>query len=96
MVKNAMEASLNYDPVIFGVHARDGKAVFEVHNSIYMPKNVQLQVFKRNFSTKGSDRGLGTYSMRLLGERYLKGRVYFESGEEQGTTFYFELPAGGA
>ena len=27
------------------------------------------------FSTKGRGRGLGAYSMRLLSERYLRGRV---------------------
>ena len=46
-----------------------------------MPRQVQLQIFKRSFSTKGAARGLGTYSMRLLSERYLKGVVSF-TGEK--------------
>ena len=45
------------------------------------------------FSTKSSTgRGLGTYSMKLLGERYLGGAVSFSSSAEHGTVFTFELP----
>jgi sensor histidine kinase regulating citrate/malate metabolism len=36
-----------------------------------IPKDVQLQLFQRSFSTKGMGRGWGTYSIRLLTERYL-------------------------
>ena len=65
---------------------------FSVHNPNPMPRNVQLQVFQRSFSTKGSGRGLGTYSMKLLSERYLGGRVSFESNEESGTVFRARYP----
>jgi signal transduction histidine kinase len=50
------------------------------------------QVFQRSFSTKGSNRGLGTYSMKLLGENYMGGKISFESIIGKGTTFYFDLP----
>ena len=92
MLKNAVEASVTDEPITFGVHQKEDHILFYIHNNIYIPRKVQMQVFKRNFSTKGSDRGLGTYSMRLIGERYLKGRVFFDSIEETGTTFYFEIP----
>jgi sensor histidine kinase regulating citrate/malate metabolism len=48
-------------------------------------------MFKRSFTTKGIGRGLGTYSMKLLGEKYLKGKVGFESSKQNGTTFYIEI-----
>jgi sensor histidine kinase regulating citrate/malate metabolism len=57
-----------------------------------MPRSVQLQVFNRSFSTKGAGRGLGTYSMKLLTERFLGGRVWFTSTREAGTTFYASYP----
>jgi sensor histidine kinase regulating citrate/malate metabolism len=57
-----------------------------------MPRDVQLQVFQRSFSTKGPGRGIGTYSIRLLVSRYLHGTVDFESSKEQGTTFRVHLP----
>lgn len=57
-----------------------------------MLHEVQAQVFQRSFSTKGNDRGLGTYSMKLFGENYLKGKVYFQSDADKGTTFFLALP----
>ena len=65
---------------------------FSVHNPSVMPRTVQLQIFERSFSTKGTGRGLGTYSMKLLSERYLGGRVWFSSSKGEGTTFYAEYP----
>jgi sensor histidine kinase regulating citrate/malate metabolism len=64
-----------------------------VSNPGLIPEQVQLQLFKRSFSTKSAKgRGIGTYSMKLFGERYLGGRVGFESTAEKGTTFWIELP----
>ncbi len=87
MVKNALEASLPGDTVTLGARAEDGGITFWVHNPTAMPERVRLQVFSRSFSTKGAGRGLGTYSMKFLTERYLKGRVGFTSSEAEGTTF---------
>ena len=58
-----------------------------------MPQSTQLQVFNRSFTTKGQGRGLGTYSVRLLTERYLKGSVDFVSKPGTGTTFRVFLAA---
>jgi sensor histidine kinase regulating citrate/malate metabolism len=66
--------------------------VFSVHNDGFIPRDVQLQIFHRAFSTKGTGRGLGTYSMKLLGERYLGGQIRFESSPESGTTFMARFP----
>jgi sensor histidine kinase regulating citrate/malate metabolism len=57
-----------------------------------MPKDVRQQVFQRSFSTKGTGRGLGTYSMKLLGEKFLNGKVSFKSTAAAGTVFSLELP----
>ncbi|MGE4301871.1 MAG: sensor histidine kinase [Victivallaceae bacterium] len=92
MTKNALEASSAGNTVALSAFVHGGKAVFEVHNSAYMPEDVQLQVFNRSFSTKGQGRGLGTYSAKLLGEKYLRGKVYFTSTKDDGTSFFLELP----
>jgi len=65
---------------------------FWVNNPNFMPREVQLQVFQRSFSTKGAGRGLGTYSIKLLTERYLKGMVSFSTSPETGTTFQAWYP----
>lgn len=92
MLKNALEASGYNDKVKIGCKLYKNLLQFYVHNIKSIPENIQLQIFQRSFSTKGADRGLGTYSMKLLGERYLKGKVHFTSNNEVGTIFYFELP----
>lgn len=96
LIKNALEACREGQTVTVGCTAADGTAEFWVHNAGFMPREVQLQVFQRSFSTKGLGRGLGTYSVRLLTERYLKGSVSFTSSGDLGTTFRVRVSATGA
>ena len=88
LVKNALEASSEGQTVKIGVQKINDKIRFWVHNETVVPKNVQLQLFQRSFSTKEPGRGLGTYSVKLLTEKYLSGKVNFISNNENGTTFY--------
>lgn len=92
MIKNALEASAPGAVIKIGCRLQHDEVVFWVHNPQPMPREVQLQVFQRSFSTKGSGRGLGTYGMRLLSEKYLKGSVEFVSGPKEGTTFTATYP----
>jgi sensor histidine kinase regulating citrate/malate metabolism len=66
--------------------------MIDVKNSLLIPHDVQLQIFQKSFSTKGKGRGLGTFSIKLLTERYLGGTVHFVSSEETGTVFTIEFP----
>jgi hypothetical protein len=96
MIKNAFEASQDGDIVKIWYERTDRKGTFYVQNPGVMPPDVQLQMFKRSFSTKGEKgRGIGTYSMKLFGERYLNGQVDFESSPDKGTVFYFQLSTDG-
>jgi signal transduction histidine kinase len=92
MAKNAAEASPEKSEIRISCSTKPGKAIFSVNNTGTIPEDVRLQIFQRSFTTKGPGRGLGTYSMKLFGENYLHGRVYFRSNEKQGTTFTIELP----
>lgn len=94
MIKNAIEASKVSAKVIIGCNPVDGSTdylEFWVWNEGYISKEAQLKILQRSFSTKGEGRGIGTYSMKLFGERYLNGKVGFESFEEVGTKFYIRL-----
>lgn len=91
MIKNALEASEEGDLVFVKACRMDDKIRFSVHNRMAIPQDVERQVFMRSFSTKGVQRGLGTYSMKILGEQYLNGSVGFETNELTGTTFYIDL-----
>jgi signal transduction histidine kinase len=93
LVKNALEASPEGQTVTIGCTAADAQVGFWVHNDGVMAPEVQVQVFNRSFSTKSPARGLGTYSVRLLTERYLKGNVHFTSRVPEGTTFRVLLPS---
>lgn len=92
MLKNALEASVAGQTVTLACQPVGDEIRFSVHNQTWMPKTVQLQVFHRSFSTKGPGRGLGTYSMRLLSERFLGGRVWFETSPATGATFHASYP----
>jgi len=91
-LKNALEACHPGDRVTVGLQVRGDRIRFRVNNPGLMPREVQLQVFQRSFSTKAADRGTGTYSMKLLTERYLQGNMWFTSSEDDGTTFGAEFP----
>jgi hypothetical protein len=92
LLKNALEASKEGQTVTAGCAVRQTQVEFWVHNGGCMPREVQLQVFQRSFSTKGPGRGLGTYSIRLLTEKYLHGTVSFTSLPRKGTTFTVCFP----
>lgn len=92
MVKNALEAIAPGQCVTLEAHEDGSDVVFSVNNPGAMTEQAKHQVFHRSFSTKGEGRGLGTHSMRLLGEGYLGGKVAFTSNEQDGTTFTFRVP----
>ncbi len=93
MIKNALEATPEGGLVTLDCSETGQNVAFAVHNTEVMPEDVQLQVFQRSFSTKNElGRGIGTHSMRLLGERYLGGCVSFHSAAPEGTTFVLTVP----
>jgi hypothetical protein len=92
MIKNALEAISSGQVVTLGCEEMDEETCFWVHNPGFIPYKVQLEIFQRSFSTKGPGRGLGTYSMRLLGEHYLRGNISFTSSEKEGTVFQARFP----
>ena len=92
LIKNALEASGKGDTVTVGCRQNKDVICFWVHNEAVMSKLTQDSIFRRSYSTKGTGRGLGTYSVKLLTENYLAGKVSFVSEEGQGTTFVVELP----
>jgi nitrogen-specific signal transduction histidine kinase len=92
MIKNAMEASEPGKKVIVSVKKDKDHGVFSVFNHNYIPEEVQSRIFHTSFSTKGNGRGIGTYSMKLIGENYLHGKVGFTSDPERGTEFYIKIP----
>ena len=92
MVKNALEASGKGDYVSACVERREDGIEVRIGNPSVLTEEERIRMFQRSFSTKGKGRGLGAYGMKLLGEGYLGGRIWFESSEESGTIFHLFLP----
>jgi len=92
LVKNALEASVSDEVVKIGCYLSNKSIVFWVKNPNVITKAVKSQIFQRSFSTKGVGRGIGTYSVKLFTEKYLGGKVDFQSTKEKGTIFYVHLP----
>jgi K+-sensing histidine kinase KdpD len=93
LIKNALEASDPGMTVTARTDVKDGWVTFSVHNMTVIPDQVVHRIFARFFSTKGSGRGIGTYSARLLTEQYLGGSIAFTTDPDAGTTFTVSYPA---
>lgn len=93
MALNALEATDPGGFVRVWAYADLGRICFATWNRLPIDEAIQPRIFQRNFSTKGEPgRGLGTYSMKLFGEKLLRGEVSFTSSPQEGTTFKLTLP----
>jgi signal transduction histidine kinase len=91
MVINALEATPAGGIVKISLFICNSEVFITVTNLGEIPKDVQIRIFKRSFSTKNtSGRGIVSYSMKLFGERYLGGSVGFSSQNGE-TTFFIKL-----
>jgi len=92
MVQNAVEASPLSDKIEIGCkQVLPEHLLFWVQNNQYICEEDKKFIFLPSFSTKGINRGLGTYIIKLFGEGYLQGKVGFSSTKERGTTFFIEI-----
>lgn len=92
MILNAMEASPPGSVVTVGADDLPGRVRIRVVNPGEIPQETRLKIFQRSFSTKGgAGRGIGTYSMKLFGEKYLGGSVTFDC-RDGFTEFSITLP----
>lgn len=91
LIKNALESTPQRGTIFVGLKDDGDKIIIWVKNNEVMPMDVQLQLFQRSYSTKGDNRGIGTYSIKLLTENYLKGKVSFISNETDRTVFSLEF-----
>ena len=91
MITNALEASTVGDQVTLEWTSSGDRVEFKVNNPAVIPPGDCSSIFTKSFSTKGTERGFGTYGMRLLSQ-YLNGEVSFVSEQGQGTTFLATYP----
>ncbi len=93
MVKNGLEAVPHGERVDLVYTVESENARFEVINPGNISEDAVHRIFEKNYSTKkGVGRGIGTFSIKLLGERFLGGNVGFDTGNGR-TRFYLLLPS---
>lgn len=93
MLVNAFEATDPDGTVRFTAGLDGDDLRISVWNARAIPPPLALRIFQRNFSThREPGRGLGTVSMKMIGESLLGGEVHFTSNPAEGTTFVFRLP----
>lgn len=94
LVRNAVEASRNGQPVGLTVNSEDGRLRFTVQDSgTGMTVETLNRISEPFFTTKGPGRGmgLGTFLVRVFAEN-LRGSLAFESELNAGTKVVLELP----
>ncbi len=98
LVDNAIEYSSKGSKVIISLEQKENNVQFSVQdNGIGIPKKQQKRIFAKFFrganaikmETEGS--GLGLFIVKNIIEAH-QGKIWFESEQGKGTTFYFTLP----
>jgi hypothetical protein len=92
MTLNALEATRAGGKVTVGVDLAPAVVTFRVWNAAEIPAALVHRIFQRYFTTRGPGRGNGTWSMKVVGEEFLRGEVGFRSTSVGGTTFWLTLP----
>jgi len=97
-LSNAIKYSKEKALIAVGCQRKKSEVVFFVEdNGIGIPKHQQNQVFSKFFRAENvmivhtDGTGLGLYIVKAIVEAH-GGKVWFESEEGKGTTFFFSLP----
>ena len=101
-IRNLLENALRYTPeggkIDISLDRNPGEIIVKIRDTgIGIPKAQGQRVFEKFFRAKNalkvetSGSGLGLYITKNIVEKH-GGKIWFESEENQGTTFYFTFP----
>ncbi|MBS1946303.1 MAG: GHKL domain-containing protein [Bacteroidetes bacterium] len=94
LLQNAVEACENNDKKVISIseELKNGCVVVKVSdNGEGIPVQTRSKIFTPNFTTKSSGTGLGLAMSKTIVEQ-AKGKIWFDTKEKEGTTFFVELP----
>ena len=94
LVKNAIQA-IPHDKkgkIVISLYKSDKDAIISIQdNGTGIPESMRDKVFTPNFTTKSSGTGLGlAISANMIDT--MNGKIYFETEENEGTTFFVQIP----
>ena len=101
-VQNLLENAAKYTPeggsILISIEKHEAEVVFKIKDTgVGIPESEHERIFTKFFrgdnvikmETEGS--GLGLYTTRNIIDAH-RGKIWFESTEGKGTTFYFSIP----
>jgi nitrogen fixation/metabolism regulation signal transduction histidine kinase len=94
LLQNALEACHDREICVISLQEElksDQILISISDNGEGIPEKMQSKIFIPNFTTKSSGTGLGLAMSKTIVEQ-AKGRIWFETKEGEGTTFFVELP----
>lgn len=100
VIANAIKYSADHSTVTIGFKYTENNtmAVFSIHdNGMGIPESQKERVFEKFFRADNvmtaqiQGTGLGLYISKAIIERH-RGKIWFESSKEKGTTFFIALP----
>jgi nitrogen fixation/metabolism regulation signal transduction histidine kinase len=93
LVKNAIQSvpSDKEPDILVTINELNDRIIISVtDNGIGIPEEHQNRIFEPKFTTKSSGMGLGLAIVKKIVENH-NGKIYFETKEGEGTTFYIEF-----
>jgi len=97
-ISNAVKYTNDKGKIVCNIKKEGSKVLFSVEdNGVGIPKDEHKKIFQRFYRASNAlalDRegnGLGLYLAKQIAET-LGGKIWFESKENKGSTFYLELP----
>lgn len=94
VIKNAIQSipSERKGVIKVKLELEEGYAVVSCQdNGTGISEEIQQKIFVPNFTTKTSGSGLGLAMVKSMIE-LMEGRIWFETVENEGTTFYLKFP----
>ncbi|MDM8544086.1 hybrid sensor histidine kinase/response regulator [Desulfococcaceae bacterium HSG7] len=92
LIKNAIEASPEKEPISIDIFEENDAIVIGIHNKGAVPADIRARFFDKYVTSdkvKGS--GLGTYSAKLIAETH-GGSIHLDTSDEKGTAVKVRLP----
>lgn len=98
LIENAIKYSNKDGRVVINASKEDSTALVSVHdNGIGIGQTEQSKIFDKFFRAENAKKqdsigsGLGLYTTKRIIEKH-NGKIWFESNDGDGTTFYFKIP----